>query len=375
MTVVSPFRLLGVVTTVALALSACNESDNDSGPNGPPAAPSCATPPLLEKAAFCESYPASPTAQPSECRTPRTVNACRVWIRPPSSQVVRGTGLTRWSSTDPAVNLACLDTPGAEGSSSSVTLRGVVRALSSGADTRGVTIEIFRENDDGSLGAPIGAPVTTVSDDATSRRESLLARCPDGGCTFRGYTFPAVPTETRLVVKTSAFVRAPTDSTPAVTWATVYEYGVYFSAAEAVDGAITYDLTTTESADLGTISAAAGSFAARQDRGMLLGEVHDCADVRLAGASVDIDTAYDGDIAYFGDDETNPLPDAARSGTGTSTLGMFAALNATTGVPIRVSAIGNVNGQLVLLGTHTVQTFKGAVTTLRLRGRRPWQKS
>lgn len=123
-----------------------------------------------------------------------------------------------------------------------------------------------------------------------------------------------------------------------------------------------------------TLAAAAGGLSPHQDKGLLLGEVHDCGDVRLAGATVDIDASHEGDVFYFGDKESNPLPARTRFFEGTSKLGLFGAINVTTGVPIRVSAIGNHDGQMVLLGTHTVQTVKNAVTILNLRGRRPWQK-
>jgi hypothetical protein len=80
---------------------------------------------------------------------------------------------------------------------------------------------------------------------------------------------------------------------------------------------------------------------------------------------------------YFSDDESDPLPDLERqtSDQGTSTLGLFGALNLATGTPTRVSATGVVNGQLTLLGTYVVQLFPGAVTALSLRGRRPFQTS
>ena len=65
---------------------------------------------------------------------------------------------------------------------------------------------------------------------------------------------------------------------------------------------------------------------------------------------------------YFGENESDPLPDKSRGALGTSKLGLFGTLNVTTGVPIRISAVGIYNGQAVLIGTHTVQTFKGAVT-------------
>ena len=132
--------------------------------------------------------------------------------------------------------------------------------------------------------------------------------------------------------------------------------------------------TTTAGALINTVASAAGGLSPHQDKGMLAGEVHDCGDVRIEGATVDTDAAHEGDMFYFGHNETNPLPDRRRFAEGTSKLGLFGALNVTTGIPVRISAIGNHNGQTVLLGTHTVQAFKGALTTVRLRGRRPWQK-
>jgi hypothetical protein len=91
---------------------------------------------------------------------------------------------------------------------------------------------------------------------------------------------------------------------------------------------------------------------------------------------VDTDVAHQGDIFYFSDNESNPLPDKTRSagGLGTSKLGLFGALNVATGVPIHISAVGKSQGADKLLGTYTVQAFPNAVTALSLRGRRPWQQ-
>jgi hypothetical protein len=146
------------------------------------------------------------------------------------------------------------------------------------------------------------------------------------------------------------------------------------TAAASADGVIEHDPSVVPATDLNTVASAAGGFSPSQEKGMLAGEVHDCGDVRLAGATVDIDAAHEGDMFYFGENEADPLPDKTRSSAGTSKIGLFGTLNVTTGVPIRISAIGNYNGQTVLLATHAVQTLKGSVTSLRLRGRRPWQK-
>jgi hypothetical protein len=89
---------------------------------------------------------------------------------------------------------------------------------------------------------------------------------------------------------------------------------------------------------------------------------------------VDTDAPHEGDLFYFGDNESDPLPDTTRTARGTSSLGLFGTLNVPTGQPIRISAVGKRGADTILVGTHTVQAFPGAVTALSLRGRRPWQK-
>jgi hypothetical protein len=369
MRVTSSFAALLLASVVMLAaVPAC---DGGTTPDATPSTGStaaCSKTSTLEKDAFCETCTMAPTAQPATCKAPRTVNACCTWVAPPTTTLARGTGLNRYSGSDPTVQLACLDDPGTVGASKTITLKGFVRLFSSGDDSTGVKIEIFKEGDDGSLGAPVGAPVTTTSNEVNVKKEDWLEKCPDGGCIFRGYTYEGVPTETRLIVKTS-------DATGGSQWADLYDYNIFFpSSVASAENVIEYDPAVVAATDINTVASAAGGFSPSQEKGMLAGEVHDCGDVRLSGATVDIDAAHEGDMFYFGDNESNPLPDKTRTGDGTSKLGLFGTLNVTTGVPIRISAIGNYNGQTVLLGTHTVQTFKGAVTALRLRGRRPWQK-
>ncbi len=356
-------------SVAALAMPACDDGETpSSGPGTGNASLACQQAPKVEKASYCSSCEMSPTAQPATCKEPRTVNACCAYVAPPSKALERGVGLNRFSTTDPTIQLSCLDDPGTVGAPTTITLKGFVRLFSSGGDSAGVKIEIFKEGDDGSLGEPIGSPVTTSGDDTNVKKEDWLEKCPDGGCTFRGYTYPGVPTETRLIVKTS-------DASGGSQWAALYDYNVFFpTAAASAEGLIEYDPSVVAATDINTVASAAGGFSPNPEKGMLAGEVHDCGDVRLAGATVDIDAAHEGDMFYFGDNEANPLPDKTRGSAGTTRVGLFGTLNVTAGVPIRVSAIGNYNGQTVLLGTHVVQTFKGSVTALRLRGRRPWQK-
>jgi hypothetical protein len=113
--------------------------------------------------------------------------------------------------------------------------------------------------------------------------------------------------------------------------------------------------------------------------GLLAGEVHDCSDIRLSGATVETapggsSQSHEGPMFYFTTDESNPLPSLEAGDT--SDLSLFGAMNLQPGMPIRVTAVGQdpVNaGQFLMLGTYVVQMYPGAVTAVALRGRRPWQ--
>jgi hypothetical protein len=184
----------------------------------------------------------------------------------------------------------------------------------------------------------------------------------------RSFTYGNVPTETPLIIKTS-------NATPNGLWANVYEYGVSL----ANNAPPTLDVSAAHVADLAVLGTLAGGFRLRPDRGMLLGEVHDCGDVRLSGATVEVDQPHEGPAFYFNEDESNPLPDRTRenAGLGTSGLSLFGALNlpptdptTNAAIPVRVSAVGFANGQNVLLGTHVVEVFPSAVTMVIVRGPR-----
>jgi hypothetical protein len=362
-------RTLFAFGAFAAAALACSSSNTTAVPDGGTSTGggSCDAPASVEKDAYCETCTPAAGAVPAACKAPRTVNACCTWVQPPSQALSRGTGLNRYSTNDPTIDLACLDAPAAQGAPQAITLKGHVRLFSSGGDSKGAKIEIFKQNDDGSLGDLVGAAVTSSDSDTDVKTETFLKKCPDGGCTLRSYEYAGVPTETRLIVKSS-------DAASSGQWADLYDYDIYFSNGDVADGSIEYEPSVVAATDINTVASAAGGFTVKQDKGLLAGEVHDCADIRLAGATVDIDAQHEADMFYFGENESDPLPDKSRGALGTSKLGLFGTLNVTTNVPIRISAIGKQGDQTILLGSTVVRTFPGAVTSLRLRGRRPWQK-
>lgn len=361
-----------VLLACGLVLSvACDDSNSIPAGTGPSSgtAGTCTEP---TKADYCKSCTFPASASPNACTKARNVNACCAWVQEPTQELTRGTGLNRYSSDDPTIQLGCLDAPAPLGTSKLVTLKGYVRLFSSGNDSAGVKVEIYKEGPDGALGELVGTPAVTTDDDAVSPpkepKPDWLKKCPDGGCTFRAYTYAGVPTETPLIVKTS-------DAAGGQQWAALYDYNVYFSSASAsASDEIEYEPAAVAATDINTVASAAGGFTVRQDRGLLAGEVHDCADVRLSGATVDTDVQHEGDMFYFGENESDPLPDKSRGALGTSKLGLWGTLNVATGVPIRVSAVGKLRGETVLLETYIVQAFPGAITAINLRGRRPWQQ-
>lgn len=365
----------GACLLVATACSSTNSTPVADAGTG--ATASCEGAPVLAKADYCmtgaNKCTLSANAAPSSCKAPRIVDACCSFVQAPTQELVRGTGLNRNSSSDPTLSLGCLDAPGELGTPKTVTLKGFLRVFSSGGDSAGAKIQIYKEGPNGALGDLVGTEVkTTTNDAAQTPKPSWLKKCPDGGCTFRAFAYQGIPTETPLVIKTS-------DAGNGEQWAELYDYNIFFANSAVKSDAtlgdvVEYDPAALAATDINTVASAAGGFTPRADRGLIAGEVHDCGDVRVSGATVDTDLPHEGDMFYFGENESDPLPDKSRGALGTSKLGLFGTLNLPTGQPIRISAVGKANGQTVLLGTHVVQTFPGAVTALSFRGRRPWQK-
>jgi hypothetical protein len=309
----------------------------------------------------------------SECTQAEPLDACCIQVAAPQEALADGVDLHLYSAPDAAATpaLGCLTQPGTLGVPQMVTLTGYVRLFASGQDSQGVEVDVFPENHpetpDGSFGAaPLGTYTTTASDPVDPIDTTWNSQCPNG-CSYRQYAIQNVPTETPLVVRTR--------DADSGAWATVYEYDVYLQNAAVQGGQVTYDATAAAEADLSTVAGGVGLTPAN-DLGLLTGEVHDCDDVRLSGATVEAESpqAHEGPMIYFSGDESDPLPSLASGET--SALGRFAAIDMPPGVPLRLSAVGedpSRPGQFLMLGTYVIQVFPGAMTTLALRGRRPWQ--
>jgi len=313
------------------------------------------------------------------CTPSESLDACCTWLAAPKDALADGTGLHRYSTPDPNAqpDLSCLAGGTSLGTPQMVTLTGYVWLFSSGQDSANVKVDVFTENTpqtpDGSIGAtPVGSYTTTSSDPVDPTDSSWNLKC-NGGCSYRQYTIQNVPTETPLVIRTS-------DGGSGNLWATLYDYNIYFKSSDVTGGQVKYDATAVAGPDLSTVAGTVGQ-TVQAGMGLLAGEVHDCSDVRLFGATVETSQAHQGPMFYFTDDESSPLPSLGAADT--SHLGLFGALNLAPGKPIRVTSVGQCPasapsgvcsaGSTVMLGTYVVQVYAGAVTAVALRGRRPWQ--
>jgi hypothetical protein len=364
--------------------TACAKGPFGPAPDGGPSACSGAAPVAATTLAQCTACTTS-----ASCTFAEPLEACCTWLAEPKDPLAVGVGEHRYSTSDPNAvpDLSCLAQPGALGTPQLVTLTGYVWLLRSGQDSAGVRVEVLAENTptapdaatsspDGSFSTmPIGAPYTTGLSDPIDPTDTTYSTFCGNGCSFRQFTIPGVPTETPLVLHT-------TDAGEGM-WVDLFEYDVYFRNSDVQSGRVTYNATAVAASDLAVFGEMAEESPA-SDKGILIGEVHDCDNRRLAGATVETDQPHTGSLLYSTGDEGNPTLGLADD---TSRLGLFFAMNLPPGTPIRVTSAGQcpsgaaagaapgcTAGGFAMVGTYVVQVFPGAVTALALRGRRPWQR-
>jgi hypothetical protein len=172
-------------------------------------------------------------------------------------------------------------------------------------------------------------------------------------CTFE---YPDVPTETELVIKTSG-----------AKWAPTYEYGVVLRSTEVAGGVVARDVVAIEAADYQVAVQIALGGGMQAGNGIVLGEVHDCGDVRVSNAVVNVAPSGKGPF-YFTSNEAAPLPDASAKSTGV--LGLFATFDVPPG-PAVVAASGLSQGTSTALGFARVRVFPDSVAMIRLKGPLP----
>jgi hypothetical protein len=305
---------------------------------------------------FCEAGAAAVDCE--QVTAAYTSLVCSVPLIPPAKELARSQDVKEHAGAgDP--RLDCFTPAGypSKGEApKTAQVNGTVRIFSKGCNSKQVKIEFFnvkRTGDagDGDLGDPVGTALSTGDDCATFGTATSDAEC---GTRYEcKFIYPGVPTETELVIRTSG-----------AQWATAYEYNVYIPNAEVVNGVYTHDIRAVANDD-----PAAGIGVTVPGNGAIVGEVHDCEDVRLQNVVVGL-AQPKAPIKYFTADEAHPTPDDAA--TGTTALGLFAAFNLKAG-PVTLAAEGLAKGTATTTGYFTPRVFSNAVTLLTLHGLRPFQ--
>lgn len=330
--------------------------------------PSCDNLCSVSNESFCGENGATPDC--ASLRPGSLVDVCGVPLPAPTVgdgivEMARSSNVDEFAGSGPP-DLSCFEPggfPAAPGTPEMATFSGITKVFSHGCDTADVTIEAFTVVRDGS--ANDGMPGTMVASAVTDADCTVAgAQEENEDCTeYDGirwecrYTLENVPTETELMIVTSG-----------TGWAKLYEYNVYASNAEVVDGVFEKDIRAIVQDDYNVIPQTAIGKSMEPGNGALGGEVHDCGDVRLTNALVDVDV--DRELTYFTDNELTPLPN--KGAKATSTLGLYAALDVREG-PITVAAGGVVDGALVGAGIFRARIFPNSVTSVTFRGLRPFQ--
>ena len=343
----------------------------------------------------------------------RPVDSCCVMVGEPgnsasSKYLVRTTDTTEYADPNGAPpDLKCFDPEGyptqPAASSKTVKLTGVLRPFSNGgcgkydlintegtgwcaagsscpsaASHGGVKIEVYsvkRTGDpatDGSLGQLIGSTIE-ATDSMTLVETTVKDSCVDKIRFDREYEYADVPMNTELVIKTYG---------PG--WSPLYTYNVYVHEGDpdydASAGTYTYKIRALAEDDYGTIPTAAIGKTVTDGNGIIGGEVHDCGNVRLQFARVDVSQNRVA-LEYFNDSEDDPLPEGSRREIGTGKTALYSAFDVkgggSAGTFTRVAGTGLVPGgekdKLVSLGYFDVRVFPNSVTSVTLRGLRPFQ--
>lgn len=352
--------------------------------------------------AFCEgsALAVGTCANPPACGgTGRPVDSCCVSVGAPGKDAnnpyLKRTTTTKEYS-DPAggpPNLSCFEPSGYPakppgGTPKLVKLTGIIKPFANGGcDEAGLTgsnsdqsdavrMEVYtvkRTGDpatDGALDQLVGTPL--IVNASMPIEYETVDNCSGDDRPNRVYEYPDVPMDTELVVKTYS-----NDNS----WRPLYAYNVYIAEGDpAFDGsAYEYDVRALAADDFNTIPTVAIGKTIAAGNAALGGEVHDCDNIRLQYARVDI-TAPRAELTYFNESEDNPIPDLSRRDIGTGSSALYSALDIKVEGDssfVRVAGTGLMedsgSSKLVSLGYFDARVYKNSVTSVTLRGLRPFQ--
>jgi hypothetical protein len=285
---------------------------------------------------------------------------CGVPLPDPDMDLKRSSTVKEYAGAGP-VKLECFTPAGYPtkadpASSKTVQISGTVKIFANGCESKLVKIEVFEVGEGGALGAPAGTALTTAPD---CKSNGVATDTEDCGTRYEcNYIYGGVPTEKELVIRTSG-----------INWTDFYDYNVFVPNTEIVNGEWKHNLRALASSDYNAIAQAGIGGPISSGNGAIAGEIHDCGDVRLQNATVNIDQPNKF-LTYFTNNEADPLPDTTARGT--SALGIYAALDVAPG-PVAVAAVGKIAGKVTTLGHSRARVFPNAVSIVTFRGLQPFQ--
>ncbi|MBI4704749.1 MAG: hypothetical protein HY744_26905 [Deltaproteobacteria bacterium] len=319
--------------------------------------------------AFCAASAPAGCPPVAASRPGAQVDICGVPLTPPAElkEAQRSANVDEYAGTGP-VDLSCYEPGGYPpvpdpSSSQKVALKGIAKVFSNGCQSNGVEMEMYRVKrtggaDDGEPGALAGScPKTDADCQVGGVKSSDIVKTCEERWECR-YSCTDVPTETELLIKTFG-----------EQWAPLYEYGVFIPNAEVKGGEWEHDVRALANDDYTVIPQVAFGGKITPGNGAVGGEVHDCGNVRVMNAFVDVD-ADRTILTYFNEDENKPLPDKTRRAT--SALALYSAMDIPSG-PITVAAAGLVGGELRALGFFRARVFGNSITSVTFRGLKPFQ--
>ncbi|MEJ7731617.1 MAG: hypothetical protein WKG00_20695 [Polyangiaceae bacterium] len=357
--------------TLALLLAGCG-SDGSGGSDGPGGSSSGGATcenglrdgTSLEPAGNSEFCSAQGAAVPETVSCAYDFQSCGVPLPTPAVDLKRSSNVKEYSGNG-APNVACFAPEGypakEESSAGVVTVEGIAKIFSHGCESSEVVIEIFEVDPaDATPGALVGTAFTTPEDceaDGVESDKDESCSTASGQPWQCRFSYPDVPTNKELLIKTSG-----------TRWKDLYEYNFYVPNS-AAGGTFDKDVRALVTDDYNLIAQTALGSPIAPGPGAGAGEVHDCDDVRLIGAVVDVDV--DKKITtYFTSDEDHPLPQTTAEAT--STLALYSAIDVAPG-PVVISAMGTIGGAPVTVGFHRARVFPDSVTSVTFRGLRPFQ--
>jgi hypothetical protein len=283
-----------------------------------------------------------------------------------------------------AVDVSCVGAPVAIGAGATATLQGCIDIFGLGGKAKsGIMVAIFGDDQDPKAEAPAyGEAEIFVKLDADGRAcggvDADFEGCRAAACSKEGYYRIAnVPTHVPLTMK--VYKPADADVIETYTWGVVFDY----LETTAVDGVVYYEANLVYKSTYDSIPTLAGRIVDGQQntadgvgRGVVAGEIRDCQDRVVQGATITTDQ-YDPStkITYFDGNTDDPKPALARLSTNTD--GLYVVLNATTDAANaeHILSAGMIDPACtgedcacVLLGTRAIRAYPDSVSIATFRG-------